>query len=147
MPDNIDVKDGNGTIVPLATDLIGGVHYSRHKSTWGEDGETVDTSSINPFPTAVKSQIGATNLATGQVSIDTTSGGVEIVASRATRRSITIVNHGTTDVFLGTGTVASNDGILLPGIKGAAITMNVIESINGIVSSGSQTISYVEEYE
>ena len=91
--------------------------------------------------------VGAANVATGQVSVDTTSGGVTVAAARVTRRSITIVNHGTTDVYIGVGSVTTSNGILLPGTKGAALTIETTLAVKAIVASGSQIVSYLEEYD
>lgn len=90
---------------------------------------------------------GAATLAHNQVSVDTTAGGVTIAAARATRRSITIVNHGATAVYLGVGTVTAANGFLLLGVAGAAVTLHVNVAIKGITASGSQTVSYAEEYD
>ena len=58
---------------------------------------------------------GADNIATNQVSV--TSAATAIVAARATRRSVLIINHGTT------------------------------AAVYGIVVSSSQTVSYIENYD
>ena len=62
---------------------------------------------------------GADNIATNQVSV--TSAATAIVAARATRRSVLIINHGTTNVYIGGASVTTSDGILLTGTAGAAI--------------------------
>jgi hypothetical protein len=90
---------------------------------------------------------GAANLATGQVSVDTTAGGKQIAAARSTRRTITVVNHGTTDVYVGSSGVSTSTGVLLLGTKGAAVTLCTTAAVYGIVGSGTQTISYFEEYD
>ena len=100
----------------------------------------------NLLVAAVK-QVGAGNVAMGQVSVDATSTGVEIVAARATRRTVTIVNNGTTQVFLKGGSVASTTGVLLAGTVGASATFESVSQIKGITASGTVTVSYVEEYD
>lgn len=113
----------------------------------------VDVLTLPPIPAGtnnigdvdVLTQIGAANLANGQVSVTTTAGNV--VASRATRRAVTIVNHGTTDVYLGVATVTTSNGILLTGTKGAAVTLFTTAAVQGIVAAGTQTVSYIEEYD
>lgn len=95
----------------------------------------------------VVTQVGAANLANAQVSVDTTSGGVTVAAARATRRSVTVVNHGTTAVYLGTGTVSTANGVLLPGTAGAAFTFYTTAAIKGIVGAGTQTVGVSEEYD
>lgn len=98
------------------------------------------------FATQVTTQIGAANLANGQITVDTTSGGVQIANTRATRRSITIVNLGTVDVYVGAGTVSTANGLLLVGVKGASITLYVTGQVKAICAI-SQAVSYVEEYD
>lgn len=89
--------------------------------------------------------IGAANLATGQVTVATTA--TVIAATRATRRSITVVNGGGTAFYLGGSTVSTTTGVLVFGTIGAAITLNVTGTISGIVISGTEPVSYFEEYD
>lgn len=86
----------------------------------------------------------ANTLATGQVSVGNTA--TLIAAARAGRKSITIINAGTTDVYLGASGVATGTGLLLYGQKGAGITIDGGAAVYGIVASGSQTVSYLESY-
>jgi len=88
---------------------------------------------------------GAGSFATGQVSIGASA--TQIAASRATRRRMTIVNHGSTAVFVGASGVATNSGLRLIGLDGAAVSLVVTGAVYGIVASGSQTVSYIEEYD
>ena len=88
---------------------------------------------------------GADNIATNQVSV--TSAATAIVATRATRRSVLIINHGTTDVYIGGAAVTTSTGILLAGTEGAAIGIGTTAAVYGIVASGSQTVSYIEVYD
>ena len=94
----------------------------------------------------VEKDYGGGTIATGQVSVATTAGGTLICAARATRRSITIVNLGTTDVYIGASGLTTSTGLLLLGAKGAAITLETAAEIYGIVGSGTQSVSYIEEY-
>lgn len=55
---------------------------------------------------------------TGQATVDTTSGGVVIAAARPGRKTITIINGGTTDVYIGGKGVTTSTGALLTGTKG-----------------------------
>lgn len=82
---------------------------------------------------------------TGQVSVDNTSGGVLIAAARSGRGSITIINGGTTDVFIGDSGLTIGTGALLVGVKGASITISSQAAIYGIAGS-AQTVSYLEAY-
>jgi hypothetical protein len=86
------------------------------------------------------------NLASSQVSVDTTSGGKLIAAARAGRGAVTIINTGTIAVFIGPSGVTTSTGALLPGIAGASITIPTTAAVYGIVSNGSQTVSVLETY-
>ena len=89
---------------------------------------------------------GAPNAASGQVSVSNSA--TAIVSSRGTRRGVLIINQGGSDVYLGfTNGVTTSTGILLTGIKGTSIALPVTMGVWGIVSSGSQAISYVEVYD
>lgn len=82
----------------------------------------------------------------GQVSVDTTATGVQIKASNTLRRRITVINHGTTAVYIGFDTsVTSSNGALLAGVAGAQLTFYTTAQVRGITASGSQTVSYYEE--
>lgn len=81
----------------------------------------------------------------GQVTVDTTATGTQIKAANAKRRSITLVNHGTVDTFIGFDTsVSTSAGILLVGVKGAALRLFTTAQIRGINAS-SAVIGYAEE--
>jgi hypothetical protein len=94
----------------------------------------------------VEKDYGGGTIATGQVAVDTTAGGTVIAAARATRRRIVIVNHGTTDVYIGVSGLTTSTGMLLIGIAGASVHLETAAAVYGIVGSGNQTVSFVEEY-
>lgn len=83
-------------------------------------------------------------LGTGQVTVDTT--GDLIVAARSGRSSVLIVNHGSTAVYLGNQAVNSSDGLLLPGVAGASVSIPGGSAIYGKTDSGSQVVSYMEVF-
>lgn len=87
--------------------------------------------------------LGNSNIGHNQVTIATTA--TQIVPAH-TRGSVTFINHGTTDVFIGGSGVTILNGGLLPGVKGASFTLNNSAAIYGIVGSGTQIVSYVESY-
>ena len=93
---------------------------------------------------SVSSIDGEPSLATAQVSVTTTA--ATLVAARAGRRSLLIVNHGTTDVYLGPATVTTASGLLLPGVKGASVSIPTTGLIQAIVGAGTQTVSYIEVF-
>lgn len=122
-------------------------------------GNRTSVSSTNPMPTAATGVGGgaasATNpepmraygfgsLATNQVSVALTS--TQIAAARSSRGAITVTNHGTNPVYIGTGTVTAANGLLLPGVVGASVTIPTNAQIAGIATGGAQTVSYLETF-
>lgn len=95
-------------------------------------------------PISVSNIDGEGSIATNQVSVTTTAG--TVVAARAGRRSLLIVNHGTTDVYLGPATVTTANGLLLPGVKGASVSIPTTALVQGIVATGSVTVSFIEVF-
>ena len=93
--------------------------------------------------------VGAANIATGQISVGSTA---TLIAAARTgapgtgRVDITIVNWSTVDVFLGGSGVTTSNGMKLPGVLGASITITVTSAIYGIVATGTESISYIETY-
>ena len=93
--------------------------------------------------------VGAGSIATSQVSV--TSSATLIAAARTGalgigRVAITIENDGTTDVFIGPFGVTTSIGILLPGVKGAALTIPTTAAVYGITGGASQTVSVLESF-
>jgi len=84
-------------------------------------------------------------LATNQVSVGAAV--TQIVAARSNRKGVLIVNHGTTNVFVGVSGVTTGTGLLLTGTPGAALSMPTNAAVFGIVVSGSQIVSYMEVYD
>lgn len=89
---------------------------------------------------------GAGGFKTAQVSVADTAGGTLLAANRSGRSAITIVNHGTTAVYVGQSGVTTATGVLLPGVEGASITIPTQAAVYGIVSAGTQTVSVLETY-
>ncbi|QPQ55593.1 hypothetical protein IC614_03045 [Allosphingosinicella flava] len=87
---------------------------------------------------------GARTYAHGQVTIGTTPTVIAVMQDE--RGAITIINHGTTDVFIGGAAVSTGNGALLAGSKGASITIPTIGPLYGIVGTGTQLVSYLETY-
>ncbi len=98
------------------------------------DGSINVNVSVSPQP-----PLGASTIATNIVSVGT--GATLIAAARATRTDITIVNEGTTDVRLGALGVTTAIGLL-----GAALTLSSRAAVYGIVGTGSQNVSFEENY-
>ena len=90
---------------------------------------------------------GANKIATGAVTVNDTVGGVQIVPVRTGRRAITLLQPGTTAVFIGNSGVATTTGISLTGTAGTTRRIETTAAIYGITASGSQSIQYLEEYD
>lgn len=83
---------------------------------------------------------------TKQVTVDN-SGTTVVVAARADRIAVMITNLGTTDVYLGFATgLTTGTGDLLPGIKGASVTIPTTAEVFGVVAAASQAVSVMEIY-
>lgn len=101
------------------------------------NGLDVDVTRVASFP-------GVANLAHGQVALS--SSATQVVSTRATRRAVTIVNLSTTDIYVGNTGVTTSTGQLLLGSKGAAITIETVTAVFAIVTTGTPSVSYLEEY-
>lgn len=89
-------------------------------------------------------QEGADDYVTNQVLIGTSP--TQIVAQRASRVAVIVIQHGANDVFLGDANVKTTNGLLLSGNKGASQVVGVTKELFGVVSSGTQTISFMEVF-
>ncbi|MCC6172053.1 MAG: hypothetical protein IT481_08495 [Gammaproteobacteria bacterium] len=83
---------------------------------------------------------------TSQVAVDTTAGGTKIASERVGRRYVTVVNHGTTVVYVGISGLTTSTGARLAGVDGAAMTIATEKDVYAIVGSGSQTVSVIESW-
>lgn len=121
MADNIPISTGSGEVV-------------------ASDQRTINDVSVQVQ--RVDEQ-GATAIATGQVSVGTSV--IYIVTARDTRKSVTIVNQGTGDIYVGPATVSSSNGFKLS--SGAGLTIRSTAAVQGISASGTQAVNYIEEYD
>lgn len=94
----------------------------------------------------IVSSVGASSIATGQATVDTTSGGKLIVAARPGRKSVLIVQEGATLVRLGPPGVTASTGIPLPGVQYATVTLEGGAAVYGTVASGTQLVSFLEQF-
>jgi hypothetical protein len=90
--------------------------------------------------------LGAANTNTGTVAVPTTAGGTQMVAARATRRKVTLINNSTTPVYYGSGIITSANATL-PGVVGASIDIYSRDQIKALSSSGTVNVSFVEVYD
>lgn len=123
MADNVAITAGSGTTI-------------------GTDERTINSVAVQIQ--RVNEQ-GSTAIANGQVSVDTTSGGVTVAAARDTRKSILIRNQGTVAVYVGQGTVSSTNGLLVN--PGEALMIQTTAAVKAIAASSSATCGYIEEYD
>jgi hypothetical protein len=80
----------------------------------------------------------------GQITVTTSA--TQIKAATPTRTAIVVVNHGSTNVFIGFFSgVTTGNGVLLVGIPGQTLTFQTQSAVFAIVASGSQTVSFYEE--
>lgn len=88
---------------------------------------------------------GIANLATTQVSVTTTA--TLLVPQRLGRSSVTVVNHGTTAVYVGnSASVTTATGVLLNGAAGASLVLGTTSPLYGIVTAGTQVVSVAEGF-
>lgn len=88
---------------------------------------------------------GADNFGTNQVALSIAA--TLISAARVGRQSITVVNLSAIDIYIGnSNTVTTSTGQLLLGIRGTAMTLNIVGAVYGIAATGTPSVSYEEEY-
>lgn len=97
-----------------------------------------------PVSGTVSTSPSASSIATGQVSVGTAA--TLIVAARAARQSVTIIQEGTTLVRVGASGVTLTTGVPLPGTAYSQLDLPGGAAIYGIVGTGSQTVSFVEVF-
>jgi hypothetical protein len=104
-----------------------------------------DERSINSVTVHVQrvGEIGAAAIANGQTA--PTNSAANIVAARETRKTVTLVNHGSVDVYVGAATVTTANGVKVPA--GASITIPTTAAVQGITASGTGAVHYVETYD
>ena len=83
------------------------------------------------------------NITTGQVTIGTSP--TLIRAFEGNRIAIAVIQHGTTDVFIGSSSVTIGTGALLVGVKGASIAVQTRAALYGVVQTGTQTVSWMTD--
>lgn len=86
----------------------------------------------------------SSTITSGQVTVDTTAGGVVIKAANTSRRSIIVRNQGATDMYVGPTPVTTANGILVK-IDEVLVLDRTTAAIYGITAAGSTTAGYLEE--
>lgn len=87
---------------------------------------------------------GGTELAASQVTVGTSP--TLLVARRSPRGSVTVINLGTVDVWLGGSGVTATTGILLAGVKGQTVTLSTSAAVYAVVGTGTQAVSVAEVF-
>jgi hypothetical protein len=114
---------------------------------WEDTSDTLRAvSAAKPLPVSIISQVqpvGASNIVTGQAA--PTNSAATLVASRATRTRLTMVNRGSVSVYVGPATVTTANGVELK--PGESMTFEMAgTTLQGITASGTGNIHYWEEY-
>lgn len=84
------------------------------------------------------------NLAPFQVTVLATP--TPLALARTQRQFVTVINSGTTPIFLGPSNVTASTGVQLPGVAGASITIAFTGDIYAVTSSGTQAVTGYEVY-
>lgn len=114
---------------------------------WEDTSDTLRAvSAAKPLPVTIISQVqpvGASNIVTGQAA--PTNSAATLVASRATRTRLTMINRGSVSVYVGPATVTTANGVELK--PGESMTFEMAgTTLQGITASGTGNIHYWEEY-
>lgn len=139
---------GTGTAdIVVATDDIGGVDYQRIKVDWGPNGTATDTDATAAAALPVR-EIGTGAGASAQTTV--TNSSTTVIASRAGRRSVLILNLQTVPVYIDAsgGTAATTHFRLDPG---ASLVLPIATAVTGITSaaytaSGDAKVHTIELY-
>ena len=83
------------------------------------------------------------NLDVAQIAIG--AGPTTIITANPNRVGILITNLGTTDIFIGNKDVTVTTGSLLPGIRGAALSLPFLGDTFGVAAM-SGSVSILEVY-
>lgn len=86
-------------------------------------------------------EMDGTALANGQVNVDTTAGGVTILAASAGRQGVLIKNQGSVTCYIGISGVTTSTGIELKA--GESLSLPTDSAVHGITASSSTTVGYV----
>lgn len=119
----------NPTFAIFEVSVVGYVR-SYSINTPGSSNQITDGSTIEPYPA---------------VTVDTTAGGVEIVAAGSSVRTVTLYHQGGSDVWIGGalgGGFAPQVNYGVPLKAGERMVIKNTSEISGICASGSALVSY-----
>jgi len=84
------------------------------------------------------------NLAPFQVAVAATP--TLLAAARTQRQAVTVINSGTTPLYLGGAGVTAATGVMLPGVAGASITLAFTGDLYAVTASGTQAVTGYEVF-
>ena len=130
-----NISNISGTI-----SLPTGAATSANQST-----EITDLAQLHTDLTAPPAPTAWANMNANQVSVGTTA--TLVVAARTGRGMVTVSQIGTSDIYCGpTSGVTASTGEIVPGTKGASYTEAYTGAVYCITASGTDTVSFVENY-
>jgi hypothetical protein len=143
---HVNLRNNSGTEIgtlsnPVRTDPVGTTTQPVNLTEIAGNSVTIGAGNIADSQRIVQGTASTFN--TGQVSVG--SSATEIIASNSSRISVVVVNNGTTNIFLGGSGVTATTGQMLVGIAGYPMRIRSSAAVYGITSTGSQTVSYLEE--
>lgn len=143
MADNVAITAGSGTTI--ATDDVSGAHYQKFKLYDGTADSTTAAVVTTSGDLSVQDS-GGTPVA-GQVTVTNTT--TQIVAARATRHELVIVNRQTVAVYIGATSATTAMFKLDPGDSIALRTTARIDGITAAAYSaaGDAKVHYIEVYD
>jgi hypothetical protein len=125
------------TNFPAMQPVSGSVTVSNFPATQPVSGSVAITGTVSTIAR------GTGSMATGQVAITGGAAAVQVVAARATRRSVTIVPTSQFTYFYGNAGVTQTTGAAAP--NGAAITLETTAAVF-VVSGSGGTMTFVEHF-
>lgn len=96
------------------------------------------------IPAAGVQAIPPANLAPFQASVTTAP--TPLALARVQRQFVTVINSGTTPIYLGAANVTAATGVMLPGVAGASITIAFTGDLYAVTASGTQAVTGYEVY-
>lgn len=79
--------------------------------------------------------------ANGQVSVDTTANGIEVVAASAGRMGVLLRNQGSVSCYVGFGNVTTSNAVLLEA--GETMYLPTDSQVKAVTASSSTTVGYI----
>ena len=116
----------------------------------GADGTSLlkvnSDGSINTNQTAPP--VGTGSIATNQVSVTNSAGGTLIVAARALRTGVLVINlTGTDTLYIGNTGLTTGNGLPIVAIPGAGAEIDTTAAVYGIIAGGAaQTVGFLETF-